>query len=322
MPISSNLVPSSMQRIRTFLNETCGMKVRPWAGTAETLAGLHAVLVRKSGCPIFWKSLQLLLERLAQDLKRREDAQPDQIVDNEILCSERYAALLDEIKGALAAEAPGRQTFAKLTAALSMQAAALLLLLAGVTSAGCATHPALSVSRSDSGASVAETQATDVPPSVADGPAVLPRPDSPTVSSQTDASAVFVLPDTAPDTGRDAGQSDAIVITLPRDAGPEIPLPSCDGACTLEDLMIACGIAPASRQSITACVERLKSSWREGLTAGLASRPCDNIIEISGESCLGALCQPGHVSTLEYYESILDCREPPLMPIYVGVRFA
>ena len=71
---SSNLVPTSIQRIRAFLNDVCGMKVRPWASVEETLDALHGVLVARRECSIFWKSLHVLLERLAQDLRCREDA--------------------------------------------------------------------------------------------------------------------------------------------------------------------------------------------------------------------------------------------------------
>ena len=47
---ASNLLPSSIQRIRVFLTESCGMKVKPWAGVDETLDALHAVIVDKREC--------------------------------------------------------------------------------------------------------------------------------------------------------------------------------------------------------------------------------------------------------------------------------
>ena len=41
------IIPSAIQRIRSFLIEMCGMKVKPWATTEETLAALHTTLVAR-----------------------------------------------------------------------------------------------------------------------------------------------------------------------------------------------------------------------------------------------------------------------------------
>ena len=48
--MESLIVPSSIQRIRSFLVEMCGMKVKPWATTEETLAALHTTLVARRQC--------------------------------------------------------------------------------------------------------------------------------------------------------------------------------------------------------------------------------------------------------------------------------
>src|SRR5664279_2222633 len=137
--MESLLVPSSIQRIRAFLIEMCGMKVKPWAGVEETLAALHATLVARQSCDIFWASLRVLLETLARDLKARQKAEPGVLLDNEILRDEQYAALLEEIRVCLAKQSselkPG--AFRRLAQNLSAPALGLLLLLGGVTTVGC-----------------------------------------------------------------------------------------------------------------------------------------------------------------------------------------
>jgi hypothetical protein len=137
--MESLIVPSSIQRIRSFLVEMCGMKVKPWASTEETLAALHATLVARHGCDIFWTSLRVLLETLARDLKTRQEAAPGTLVDNEVLDGERYATLLDEIRASLAQQTadPPSATFRRLASSLSAPALALLLLLGGAASVGC-----------------------------------------------------------------------------------------------------------------------------------------------------------------------------------------
>ena len=295
------------------------MKVRPWAGVAETLDALHEVLRAKRDCPVFWKSLQVLLDRLAQDLRRRKSAVTAEIIDNEVLSSDGYAALLDEIKAALAPESSCGGTFAKLAAAVSMPAATLLFLLAGVSTVGC-TDRTLAVSRQDASGIVADV----LPAAMADGPSASVADDGPSPAPEPDGPSAIAVADgpqaQKPD-GNRPDSADLIILAGP-DAGPEGASRLCDGACSLEDIMIACGMDPATRQAISACVERLKTSWREGLTAGWASRSCNDISAMTGPSCLASYCQPGRVSTSEFIASVLDCREPPIYPIYIGVRFA
>ena len=131
------LIPSAVQRIRSFLIEMCGMRVKPWATTEETLAALHTTLVARHACDIFWTSLRGLLENLAHDLKMRQEATPGTLVDNELLDSGRYAALLDEIRATLACQTAEPATFRRLAAALSAPALGLLLFLGGAASVGC-----------------------------------------------------------------------------------------------------------------------------------------------------------------------------------------
>jgi hypothetical protein len=120
--MESLILPSAIQRIRSFLVEMSGMKVKPWATTEETLAALHTTLVARHPCQIFWTSLRGLLETLARDLKIRQASLPGALVDNELLDSDRYAMLLDEIRAALAAETGQPATFRRLASALSAPA--------------------------------------------------------------------------------------------------------------------------------------------------------------------------------------------------------
>jgi hypothetical protein len=308
---SSNLVPTSIQRIRAFLNDVCGMKVRPWAGVEETLDALHAVLVARQDCTIFWKSLHVLLERLAQDLRRREDAAPDQLIDNEVLNTDRYQSLLDEIKSALAQGRSTQGGFARLAAAVSMPAAALLLLLGGIATVGCGSHTSLSAANHDArqestapgDANPATTADTSVASAPDANPANTPKADSGTSPGNPD-SAVIILPP-APDT---ATTQDSLAR-------------ACDGGCSVEDIMVACGMAPATRQSVSVCIARLRDSWRAGLTSGFAARSCNDIGTILSY-CLPNYCEPGAVSNSEFDPTVLDCQIPPIYPIYIGVRFA
>lgn len=135
--MESLILPSAIQRIRSFLVEICGMKVKPWASTEETLAALHTTLVARHKCQFFWTSLCGLLETLARDLVARQAALPGSLVDNELLDSERYATLLDEIRAALAVQAAEPATFRRLASALSAPALGLLLLLGGAATVGC-----------------------------------------------------------------------------------------------------------------------------------------------------------------------------------------
>jgi len=161
--MESLIVPSAIQRIRSFLIEMSGMKVKPWATTEETLAALHTTLVARRGCDIFWASLRVLLETLARDLKKRQEASPGALVDNELLDGERYATLLDEIRAALARQTAEPATFRRLASALSAPALGLLLLLGGATSVGCADAKVAQQGSPD--AKVAQPEATpDIPP--------------------------------------------------------------------------------------------------------------------------------------------------------------
>jgi hypothetical protein len=307
------IIPSAIQSIRSFLIEMCGMKVKPWATTEETLAALHTTLVARHGCDIFWTSLRGLLETLARDLKLRQAATPGTLVDNELLDSERYATLLDEIRAALARQTTGPASFRRLASGLSVPALGLLLFLGGVASVGC-SGSGLHVQARDAG-----------PPDVVDTNTVPPTPD---------ASSPITSPDAPPAGGVDAAKPEAspdlprIIVTIPdappaRDtvAAPDaLAASQSDGGATvtIQDIMNSCNISAQEQQAILTCLAQLGDSWAgfaeefaglncgvvgSDLTCFLRSRVCGGGYEITYPSDPNApwICQP--------------------VLVYIGVRF-
>ena len=314
---SSNLVPTSIQRIRAFLNDACGMKVRPWAGVEETLDALHAVLLARRDFPLFWKSLHALLGRLAQDLRWREDAASGQLIDNEVLNAGQYASLMEEIRAALAQGRSSRGAFASLAGAVSMPAAALLLLLGGIVTVGCANHDPMSAARHDAGQ--AATARADVSPAPAEDAGPAPPADARPAGGADAGPASPTKPDSS-GSPSEADSAGPVVSSTPDAATAQDSLSrGCDGGCSIEDILVTCGMSPAARQSASACIARLQDSWREQLTAAFASRSCDEINTIL--YCLPNYCQPGSVSQDAFDPKVLDCWIPPIYPIYNGIRF-
>jgi hypothetical protein len=296
------IIPTAIQRIRSFLIEVCGMKVKPWATTQETLTALHATLVARHECQIFWTSLRGLLESLARDLKTRQGALPGTLVDNELLDGTRYEALLDEIRAVLArgtAEAP---TFRRLASALSAPALGLLLLLGGTITVACdrstlrqttANRDAGSPATTDS--KVAQPEASpDIAPATA--PDLGPSPSSPDVATAT-----------APDL---AHLPDALL------AFDAVAPSSNDGATvTIQDIMEACNISSAS---ILSCLATLRASWSKGMADSLAGVACDTVSNdlfcFAQNSCTGGPPPAGDFNAATAFYC------PPML-IYLGVRF-
>jgi hypothetical protein len=304
------IIPSAIQRIRSFLIEMCGMKVKPWATTEETLAALHTTLVARHACDIFWTSLRGLLETLACDLKTRQSASPGTLVDNELLDTERYATLLDEIRAALACQTAEDATFRRLASALSAPALGLLLFLGGVASVGC-----------DRTGLRGPAQARDAGP-----PAVVDAAQPP---SQPDASSPINLPDAPPAPAPvDAAQPEAN-----RDLPPVIPdvrpatdvavAPSqSDGpAVTIQDIMQSCNIPDWEQQQILTCLATLGGSWT-GLAEAFAGDDCSFVY--SQLSCLARSTLCGGMYEITTSSGYLDPNTPwicrPII-IYAGVRF-
>jgi hypothetical protein len=302
------IIPSAIQRIRSFLIEMCGMKVKPWATTEETLAALHTTLVARHACDIFWTSLRGLLEALARNLKLRQEATPGTLVDNELLDSERYATLLDEIRAALACQTAESATFRRLASALSAPALGLLLFLGGAASVGC-------------GGSGLHGLAQDAGP-----PAVVDAAQPP---SQPDASSPITLPDAPPAPAPvDAAQPEAN-----RDLPPVIPdarpatdvavAPSqSDGpAVTIQDIMQSCNIPDWEQQQILTCLATLGGSWT-GLAEAFAGDDCSFVY--SQLSCLARSTLCGGMYEITTSSGTLDPNTPWIcrgIPVYLGVRF-
>lgn len=291
--MSGLLVPSSMQRIRSFLSEMCGMRVKPWASAEEILAALHNTLAARQGCEVFWDSLRVLLEKLASDLKTRDAAPPEALIDNEVLDGERYGRLLDEIRQSLsrqkAEQAGGATTgaFRQLSAALSAPALRLLLFLGGVAVAGC-EHSGL---RQGSGQPDAGLAADT-------SPVVLPKDAGRDMPAEGPA---FILPP-VPDT---------------RPAVPDAVTRGPDGASvTIQDIMDSCNVAKDVQEAVLACLRRLNDSWTTGIAEALAGTPCTYVADqlacfaFAGQACVLGASDP--------FDSTEICRP---IPIYIGVRF-
>ncbi|MGB8297873.1 MAG: hypothetical protein WCG85_20820 [Polyangia bacterium] len=298
--MESLIVPSAIQRIRSFLIEMSGMKVKPWATTEETLAALHTTLVARRGCDVFWGSLRVLLEILARDLKTRQQASPGALVDNELLDGERYATLLDEIRTALARQTAEPATFRRLASALSAPALGLLLLLGGVASVGC-----------DRTGLHGSTQAQDAGlTGVAD--AKVAQEGSPDAkAAQPEANPDLPLTIFVP-----------LVVTTPdarsvADVGMA-PSQSDGGTVTIQDIMQACNIPDDQQQRIMGCLSTMRASWTTGIVELLAGADCYTVA--------GALrCDPWDTCRQAFLPvaTEFDPNMPICMPIpmYLGVRF-
>jgi hypothetical protein len=286
--VESLIVPSSIQRIRSFLIEMCGMKVKPWADAEETLGALHATLVARQGCDIFWTSLRVLLETLARDLKARQNAAPGTLVDNEVLDDEHYTTLIDEIRAALVrqgAETPA-STFHRLASSLSAPALGLLLFLGGAATIGCEREPLKSSSQMHDAATLGLPDAGSLQPETkADGLRFIQLPDA------------RPAPDIAP--------------KYAATSGPD------GGTVTIQDILDSCNIASQQQSMILGCLSLMDSSWSAAMVSALAGRDC-----MSVASSLG--CTPGETCTAWQYPSGSAPSNLPLcMPviIYAGVRF-
>lgn len=292
------IIPSAIQRVRSFLVEMCGMKVKPWASTEETLAALHTMLVARQHCDVFWDSLRGLLEKLACDVKQRQEAAPGALVDNEVLDNQRYAALLDEIRACLAWQSgeASPASFRRLAGGLSAPALGLLLLLGGVAAVGC-----------DRAAFKNGSKAPDAAAQPSDAKDAQPDrgPDSP---------PTIVLPpppDAAPDL---RGKPD---VAVPRDAVVAGP----DGAVvTLQDIMDSCNIPEGEQSEVLRCLTFLRDSWTTGLTQELAGQNCTAVeSRLDDYFCWIGACEPPRGGPDEFVAGAAPyC--PPVI-IYMGVRF-
>jgi hypothetical protein len=295
--MESLMIPSSIQRIRAFLIEMCGMKVKPWASTEETLAALATTLLAKQGCDIFWTSLRVLLKALARDLKARQVASPGTLLDNEVLDGERYAALLDEIRAALARQIGAKSdgAFRGLASALSASALGLLLLLGGAATVGCADSP-MHQSTKVPDAATPDAVTTDLTAPLA--------PDA--KSPPRDGMVYITFPDAFPDVPPD---------TQPP---PNAPTGGPDGGLvTIEDIMVSCNLPSYVQAGVLACLARLRESWSTGMAQDLAGVNCAAVA--SNLSCFTSSVACAFGTTNDYVSGTTRICEPII--IYAGVRF-
>jgi len=300
--MDSLLVPSSIQRIRAFLIEMAGMKVKPWASVDETLHALHATLVARRSCDIFWTSLRTLLEALAGDLKARQEAQAGTLLDNEILSVERYLALLEEIRACLARQSEDAPSFRRLAHGLSAPALGLLLLLGGVATVGCESTSLRSPGSKPDASVTAPASQPDAHP-----PADLARERMP---GQPDATA-----DRVPD-------NNPIIIVVPQpDAAVAPSTGPYDAPVTMQEILNSCGVASADQSPILSCLNSLGEAWATGVTDYLAGKSCDTVTSYLSdvEWCAqsgGCRAMP---STTPFNPDQEPCAQPVL--VYLGVRF-
>jgi hypothetical protein len=280
--MDSLLVPSSIQRIRAFLVEMCGMKVKPWASGDEMLAALHATLVARQSCDIFWTSLRVLLETLARDLEARQSATTGALVDNEILCAESYGSLLDEIRACLdeqtRVQAP---SFRRLAQGLSVPALGLLLLLGGVATVGCEQSALHSPGR--------DAAVADASPG---------QPDS-----AGNDSTQIVFPDVAP-TKNDVGKA---------------PTGSDGATVTIQEILDSCNVPSDEQTRVLACLASVRESWIGGLADYLAGKNCNAVSSDLGCQQSGTPCNNSLSSATDFDPGELPICKPVL--IYLGVRF-
>jgi hypothetical protein len=299
--MDSLLVPSSIQRIRSFLVEMCGMKVAPWASTEETLAALHTTLVARQGCGIFWDSLRTLLERLARDMKTRAAAQPGTVIDNELLDGERYASLLDEIRQSLdrQAAAATKGSFRQLSAALSGPALSLLLLLGGVASVGCESSGLKQRNEKPDAALAANTKPDTQP---------FPEGGSPGEDARK---LILISFDVAP-------PNPPVTLTPPDARFNHDGLRATDGGMvTIHDIMDSCNVDVALQDLVLRCLSVMRDSWTTGVAETLAKVDCREVEYQLSCFRSGSTSKCGEQS--EFVVGATRICKP--VYIYAGVRF-
>lgn len=281
-------VSASLQRVRCWLGNQGGMKVKPWAGVEETLDAFHDVLITQRRDEPFWQGLESLLGTLTADTNRRIEARRGEVIDNEVLDPERRRELLGEIRRMLDGRREGKGRFRALASSLSAPAVGLLCMLGSAAAAGCYSATDLqgdggeardAAAEQDDGRDAAPDPAADAPDA--------PRPDYP------------VPPDVRPEPAPD-------------------PAPECDPAdATLEEILAECVEDEAMRAYYLECIDAMHASWREGLTRLFA---CEDCWEVRDQlmNCLEWRCSTAEEQGEFDLESFLDnCA----VLIYLGVRF-
>jgi hypothetical protein len=319
----SLLIPAAIQRIRSFLIEVSGMKVKPWASVEETMDALHATLIARHTCQAFWVALRVLLSQLACDLKCRREAGPAFVVDNELLDQARYQTLLDEIRTALARDPSQASCFPRLAAALSAPALALLLLLGGAATVSCnSSGLRQSGAQQDSGTPVGADTAEPRPDLAADAATGQPTD----IGHDTTAGPADAWRDTSADTAADASPAPDVAPARTSDARDSAdglvlrdavaPRTSDGGVVTIQDIMQVCNVPQAERTSVLNCLASMRESWNEAVPAALAGLPCELVT-----TDLNCFLRTPCGSPLSYGEFDPNFAFYCPIPVYIGVRF-
>lgn len=298
------VIPSSIQRVRHFMNTEGRFKVKPWADVDETLDAFYALLANRSENDAFWTKLRGLMEDLASDLKKRSRF-AGRALHNEVLDSTRYDDLLEEIRVAAAAFPDAKGSFVKSLASLSAPAMSLLLLLGGVMTAGC--YQNTGVDEDGVGADAGTSGDADV-----DGDSDADTDGDTDTNGDGDTDTKGDLDsdlDSDPDT---AEATD----TLDSDSGD-----GTDGK-TLESIIEQVVADPDEQADILACIDSLHESWYSGLEelfrGESESQILDDLRCLMDNRFSSSLCSDPEAAPEYSYDALLNnC----IVVVYLGVKF-
>ncbi len=286
---SSILIPSSIQRVKCFMNKEGRFKVKPWAGTDEILDSFFALLSNRANDDAFWKNLQMLLKDITKDVKYRLSLK-DRAIDNEVLNSDRYDVLLDEIRAAVSGATIKKGAFKTCIGKLSLQSSSLLFLMGGVAALGC----------------------SDKNP------------------SDTTGTEVSYDTETAIDTGTDTSINTDVTIETDSDTSSDTEANTDTQSDTedtsqyrtLEEIVTEVISDEPYRAQVLSCIEGLNDSWHDGLEE-LFQNEEDAVIKNRIDRCLMVnylidFCNDPESAGEYNVDALLNnC----VVPIYIGVRF-
>jgi hypothetical protein len=302
---SPNLVPSSLIRIRCFLNRR-GMKVKPWLGPEAVLDAFYAALRLQCQSESFWTELEDLLRVLATDMNRRISSR-GWIVQNELLESEQHAELLRQIRAALHNNSQSARSIHSLASMLPSRAGALLLMMAAALAVGCVEQ--VSTVDASGGTSGLATGGTSS--------------QSGTGARATGGSSG----DTRAEAGRGGGgiRISTDVITLPKASCSPESNSGLDtakfAACNPElvSALIPHDIHADSGKQLLECACVLNDAWQTGLAKLFAGQDCQQILSYFGDCGLDEFCRTNPASFPAEFDAD-TLFENCMTLLYLGVR--
>ncbi len=317
------LIPSSIQRVRCFMNADGRFKVKPWAGVEETLDVFSALLTHQSNDDAFWDKLHVLVDEIAKDLRARLAARGT-AVENEVLDSEHYVDLLHEIRRAASHTDTGKGAFNACLKKLSGPAVSLMFLLGSVVTIGCTESTDATPDGGDHSPGITSTDSTSGADSNSDS---LHDTD---IDSDTDTES-----DVDTDTGSDVDtgtESDVDTGTESDvDTGTESDIDTMsdsgtntgtdDGFQTLEEIVREVITDESTQEEIMVCIDGLHESWHDGLQT-LFQQESDSEIQSQLDCLLNGyridMCNDPKAAGEYDVEMLLNnCA----VLLYLGVRF-